>query len=110
MRTARQFMLITVAILSVVIPASAEKVVIKGSNTFGEELAPRLIEEYRKDHLGATFDLESKGSATGFAALLAGECDIAAASRPANEDELRLGRSRGIRIETHMIGFYGVAV
>jgi len=88
----------------------AEKIVIKGSNTFGEELAPRLIQEFNKIHPDTTIDLESKGTGTGFAALLAGECDIAAASRPANEDELRLGLSRGIRIETHMIGFYGVAV
>src|SRR5436309_1020918 len=36
------------------------KVVIKGSNTIGEELAPRLIAEYRKDHPGVSIDLESK--------------------------------------------------
>src|SRR5436853_704047 len=58
------------------------KVVIKGSNTIGEELAPRLITEYKKNHAAASFDLESKATGYGLAALMAGQCDIAAASRP----------------------------
>jgi phosphate transport system substrate-binding protein len=90
--------------------APAQKVSIKGSNTFGEELAPRLVEQYRAAQPEVEFALESKGTATGIAALLNGECDIAAASRLANEDELRLRRSRGIRMQSHSIGYYGVAV
>lgn len=103
-------MLFAMAILCIAVPAKAEKIAIKGSNTFGEELAPRLIEAYHKAHPDVNIDLESKGSGSGFAALLAGECDIAPASRPANEDELRLGRSRGIKLDSHTIGYYGVAV
>jgi ABC-type phosphate transport system substrate-binding protein len=38
------------------------KVVIKGSNTVGEELAPRLISEFKKDHPNAKFELESNGT------------------------------------------------
>jgi phosphate transport system substrate-binding protein len=90
--------------------AAGQKVVIKGSNTFGEELAPRLIEEYRKKSTGVTFDLESKGTGSGFAALLAGECDIAAASRLINEDESRQARARALKMNAHLIGYYGVAV
>src|SRR5947207_14472168 len=62
-------------------PVQQGKVVIKGSNTIGEEMAPRLIAEYKKDHPNAELVLESKGTGSGFAALLAGESDIAAASR-----------------------------
>jgi phosphate transport system substrate-binding protein len=91
-------------------PALAEKIVIKGSNTFGEELAPMLIREYQRRNPNVEFDLESKGTGSGFAALLAGECDIAAASRIANEDELRMARSRGVRLNSYIIGYYGVAV
>lgn len=90
--------------------AVAEKTVIKGSNTFGEELGPRLAQAYMQTHPGSEFALESKGTATGFAALLAGECDIAAASRSATEDELRLARSRGITMNHYTVGYYGVAV
>src|SRR5262245_17334117 len=86
------------------------KLVIKGSNTFGEELGPRLIAEFRKSHADTSVELESKGTASGFAALFDGKCDVAAASRPANEDEVRLARSRGVRLKSYTIGYYGVAV
>lgn len=86
------------------------KVLVKGSNTFGEELAHGLVAEYRKDHPDVAFDLESKGSASGFAALLAGECDIAAASRLPDNNELQQAKSRGIEMIDHVIGSYGVAV
>ncbi len=89
---------------------AAETVVIKGSNTFGEELGPRLIDEFQHKFTGIKVELESKGTASGLAALLAGECDIGAASRVANEDELRLARSRRIRLHSYLIGYYGVAV
>src|SRR5262245_20838450 len=68
------------------------KVVIKGSNTIGEELAPRLISEYKKDRPGVTVELESKGTATGFDALLHGKCGIAAASRVVTPNELAIAR------------------
>lgn len=87
-----------------------QTIVIKGSNTFGEELGPQLIKAYTRLHPEVAIQLEAKGSASGFAALLAGECDIAAASRPANEDELRLARSRRITLSHYVIGYYGVAV
>ena len=86
------------------------KVVIKGSNTFGEELARGIIEEYRKEQPNVVFDLESEGTASGFAALLAGQCDLAAASRAANKDELEAARTRGIELNDQVIGYYGVAV
>jgi phosphate transport system substrate-binding protein len=89
---------------------SAETIVIKGSNTFGEELAPALVEQYRKDNPNVQVELESRGSGSGFEALLAGQCDIAASSRVINEDELRLARSRGLKLRDRTIGFYGVAV
>src|SRR5438105_1103236 len=56
------------------------KVVLKGSNTVGEELAPRLIAEYKKEQPKVTVELESKGTGSGLAALAASQCDIASAS------------------------------
>src|SRR5579863_9857840 len=52
-----------------------DKLVIKGSNTLGEELVPGLVTEYKKDHPGVTVETESKGTGSGFLALLAGNCD-----------------------------------
>jgi phosphate transport system substrate-binding protein len=91
-------------------PALKGKLVIKGSNTIGEELAPRLIAEYKKAQPEVVVELESKGTASGFAALLAGECDIAAASRVVNQDELAQARTRGVEFNLHTIGSYSVAI
>ncbi|MDB6016863.1 MAG: phosphate binding protein [Pedosphaera sp.] len=92
-------------------PATTDgKIVIKGSNTIGEELAPRLIAEYKKEHPAADFDLESKATGYGLANLLAGQCDIAGASRMAIKDELQLAQSRDVELKDNIIGSYSVAV
>ncbi|MCG3149144.1 MAG: Phosphate-binding protein PstS [Verrucomicrobiae bacterium] len=89
---------------------AGEKVVIKGSNTFGEFLGPQLIAEFRRENPGVEFEVETKGTASGIAALIAGECDLGAASRTISQDEWRLARSRGLRLNSFTIGYYGVAV
>jgi len=89
---------------------NTDRVVIRGSNTFGEELGPRLISEYKKDHFGVYIDLDSKGTGYGFGNLLAGGCDIAAASRSANTNELTMAKDRQIDMNEYVIGAYNVAV
>lgn len=103
---------ILIALLTTLAVASlnAETVSIKGSNTFGEELGPRLIADFTRTRPGWTVNLESVNTGFGIQALLDGACDIAAASRSLNEDEIRLARSRKINLRTHTIGYYGIAV
>ena len=86
------------------------KITIRGSNTFGEELAPRLIAEYRKEHPTVVFDTEYKGTTYGMGALMVERCDIAAASRPVSTNELQLAKDRNIEFNDHVIGAYSVAV
>ena len=85
-------------------------VILSGSNTIGEELAPRLIGEYKKDHPTATFQTEFKGSGYGVAAMLGGFSDIAAASRVLTPNELELARLRNVSCKDYIIGSYSVAV
>jgi phosphate transport system substrate-binding protein len=87
-----------------------EKVVILGSNTIGEELAPRLVAEYKREHPAVSFEMEFKGTTYGLGALMVGRCDIAAASREATLNEIELGRGRDIHLNDHVIGAYDVAV
>ena len=87
-----------------------EKIIIRGSNTFGEELAPQLIAEYRKEHPATTFDTEFKGTSYGIGALMVERCDIAAASRPVSMNELQLAKDRNMGFNDHVIGSYSVAV
>ena len=90
--------------------SAADKVVIRGSNTIGEELAPRLIKEYQKERADAEFDLEFKGTTYGLGALMVGRCDIAAASREASKNEVALAKDREIEFNSYVIGEYSVAV
>ncbi len=85
-------------------------VVIRGSNTFGEELAPRVIAEFKKAHPAVAFDLETKATGYGMAALRIGQCDIAAASRAAIQADLDLAKESGIEMNEHLLGSYSVAV
>jgi phosphate transport system substrate-binding protein len=88
----------------------AGKITIRGSNTVGEELAPKLIAEYQKDHPSAVFDLEAKGTSYGLGALVGGFCDIAGASRWPTKEELEVAQYRGVEFSDHVIGAYSVAV
>lgn len=88
----------------------AETLVLRGSNTVGEELAPRLMAEYRKEHPRVNFDTEFKGTTYGLGALLVNRCDIAAASREVTTNELVRAQDLGITLNDHVIGTYSVAV
>jgi len=101
------------AVLCLALPLSVhakEKLSIKGSNTFGEELGPRLISVFRGEVPDAEIALESLGSASGIAGLLDGTCDVAATSRTLTEDEQCRAKSRGIALSSSTIGFYAVTV
>ena len=91
-------------------PAATGKITIRGSNTVGEELAPQLIAEYKKDHPTAAFDLESKGTSYGMGALMGGYCDIAGASRLPTKEELEVAQYRNVELNDYVIGFYAVAI
>ncbi len=89
---------------------NAETIVIRGSNTIGEELAPRLIAEFKKDHPNVKFDTEFKGTSYGLGALMVGQCDIAAASRNLTANEMQLAKDRDIAFNDYVIGSYSVDV
>jgi len=87
-----------------------DKIVIKGSNTVGEELAPGLIAEYKKDKPKQVIELETKGTGYGVAGLCAGVCNIGAASRPLLKAEQEQMQMRAIEFNDYVIGSYSVAV
>jgi phosphate transport system substrate-binding protein len=90
--------------------APLQKITIRGSNTVGEELAPRLMAEYKKEHPAAEFDLESKGTSYGMGALMGGFCDMAGASRLPLKEELEVAQFRNVELNDYVIGAYSVAV
>jgi phosphate transport system substrate-binding protein len=90
--------------------ASRASVIIKGSNTIGEELGPRLISEFKKVNPTINVNIETKGSASGYWGLIGGGCDIAAASRAIGKDEQEQAQAHGVTLDDNVIGSYSVAV
>jgi phosphate transport system substrate-binding protein len=103
-------LILALAVASCSHKKAPEVITIRGSNTFGEELAPKLVAEYKKDHPQITFDNEFKGTPYGFGALMVDKCDIAAASRDVSTNELSLAKDRDIEFNNYVIGSYSVAV
>lgn len=87
-----------------------DKIVIRGSNTIGEELAPRLVAEYKKNHPHVAFDLETKGTSYGIGALMGGYCDIAGASKEIGKEQQEIAQIRGVHFKEYVIGWYTVSV
>jgi phosphate transport system substrate-binding protein len=90
--------------------SASTKVVVRGSNTVGEELAPQLAAAFAKQRPEVGFDLEFKGTSYGIGSILMGNCDIATASRALLTNEPALARERGVELQEHLIGSYAVAV
>jgi len=92
-------------------PASlGPRLVLRGSNTIGEELGPRLITEYKREHPEAVFDLEFKGTSYGIGNLMGGFCDIACASKAVVPAQQAIARERGVEFKDYVLGSYAVAV
>lgn len=109
MKTLRIFLFFLLAGTSV--RAAAPDVLrIVGSNTFGEKLGPLLVAGFERKNPGVAVELKRPGSGPGLAALIAGQADIAPASRPATRGELQAAKKAGVRPIPQTIGSYGVAV
>lgn len=110
-----------------------------GSNTIGQELAPRLAEAFLKqqgyggiersppaeqatvsgrdprDGRRRAIEIVARGSATAFADLAAGRCDVGLSSRRIKPEEVALLRGKGLGdLESaageHVLGLDGIAV
>lgn len=96
--------------LGVLAAAAQDKITIRGSNTIGEELAPRLVAEYKTTHKDAAFDLEFKGSGYGIGALMGGYCDIAGSSKPIAKEQAEIAQIRGVQFKEYILGAYTVSI
>ena len=104
------FAAVVALLLGVSAARAQDKVAIRGSNTIGEELAPALVAEYKKNHKDTAFDLEFKGSGYGIGALMGGYCDIAAASKPVSKEQQQIAEIRSVTFKEYVIGSYTVSI
>lgn len=82
---------------------------IKGSDTI-VNLVQVWAEEYVGAHQDCNIGVTGGGSGTGFAALLNNTCDIAMASRQAEDREIDLAKEKNIQYKEFIVGLDGLAV
>jgi phosphate transport system substrate-binding protein len=103
-------LLFVLTALSAVSLASAQKLVIKGSDTLGAKLVPMLAEEYKAQHSGVTFEIAAEGSTTGIAAIVDGTAQIGMSSRRAKPTEMSAGTAKGVSLKPTIVAFDGIGV
>ncbi len=87
-----------------------DRLVVKGSNTFGENLGKQLVSVFQKRNPSIHVALETPGSGARMDALIDGRAGIATTSLAASEDELRRASAAGVKLRAHSIGSYGIAL
>ena len=90
--------------------ASAQKLVIKGSDTLGAKLVPTLKEAYVAMHPGVSFEIAAEGSTTGIAAITDGTAQIGMSSRRAKPNEVSGAQAKGVSLKPTIVAYDGVAV
>jgi phosphate transport system substrate-binding protein len=106
----KKLLLLATALLAVATTATAQKLVIKGSDTLGAKLVPMLAEEYRAAHPGVSFEIAAEGSTTGLTAITSGTADIGMSSRRAKATELSAAAAKGVQMKPIIVCFDGMAV
>jgi len=96
--------------LSAVTLASAQKLVIKGSDTLGAKLVPMLAEDYKAAHPGVTFEIAAEGSTTGISAIVDSTAQIGMSSRRAKPTEMSAGTAKGVSLKPTIVAFDGIGV
>ena len=90
--------------------ASAQKLVIKRSDTLGAKLVPMLAEEYKVRHPGVSFEIAAEGSTTGLAAIIDGTAQIGMSSRRARATEMSAASAKGVTLKPIIVAHDGMAV
>jgi phosphate transport system substrate-binding protein len=109
MKSIRSLPFVAVA-LALATSASAQKLVIKGSDTLGAKLVPTLAEEYKARHPGISFEIAAEGSTTGLAAIIDGTAQIGMSSRRARATEMSAAAAKGVALKPIIVAHDGMAV
>jgi len=106
----KKFILTLVALSVGAVVASAETLVIKGSDTLGAKLVPQLSEEFKAQHPDTTFNIAAEGSTTGIAAIIDGTAQIGMASRPTKPEEVAAAKAKAVNFKETIVAYDGIAV
>ncbi len=105
----KKYLLLLTA-LSVATIASAQKLVIKGSDTLGAKLVPTLKEAYVAKNPGVSFEIAAEGSTTGIAAVIDGTAQIGMSSRRAKQTEMSAANAKGVTLKPTVVAYDGIGI
>jgi len=89
---------------------SAQKLVIKGSDTLGAKLVPQLAEAYKAKNPGVSFEIAAEGSTTGIAAIIDSTAQIGMASRRAKATEMSAAQAKGVTMKPTIVAYDGISI
>jgi phosphate transport system substrate-binding protein len=104
-----KFLILSLALVAAA-TASAQKLVIKGSDTLGAKLVPMLAEEYKARHSGVAFEIAAEGSTTGITAITDGTAQIGMSSRRAKPTEMSAATAKGVSLQPTIVAWDGIGV
>jgi phosphate transport system substrate-binding protein len=102
--------LLLLTALSAATLASAQKLVIKGSDTLGAKLVPQLAEAYKAAHPGVSFEIAAEGSTTGIAAIIDGTAQLGMSSRHAKPTEVSAATAKGVTLKPTIVAYDGIGI
>ncbi len=102
--------LLLLAALAAASAASAQKLVIKGSDTLGAKLVPTLKEAYVAKHPGVSFEIAAEGSTTGISAVIDGTAQIGMSSRRAKQTEMSAANAKGVTLKPTIVAHDGIGI
>ena len=102
--------LITTALVGATLSVSAQKLIIKGSDTLGAKMVPQLKEAYAQAGNTVDIEIQAQGSSHAFTNLLAGSADIGMSSRKIKDTEVDKFNAAGKKIVEHVAAWDMIAV
>ena len=102
--------ILLLAVLAAAGAASAQKLVIKGSDTLGAKLVPMLAEDYKARNSGVTFEIAAEGSTTGISAIIDSTAQIGMSSRRARPTEMSAATAKGVSMKPIIVAYDGIGV
>lgn len=102
--------LLVLTALAATTVASAQKLVIKGSDTLGAKFVPQLAEEYKARHPGVSFEIAAEGSTTGISAVIDGTAQIGMSSRRAKATEMSAATAKGVMLKPIIVAHDGIGI
>lgn len=110
MKSLNKKILVTLFFSFSVLINAQDKLVIKGSDTLGAKMIPKIAEAYENKNPGSKFEIAAEGSSTGIAAIIDGTAHIGMSSRELKGKEKATAGGNGVRLVKTVVANDAVAV